>query len=158
MLLARELPPIGGDTLWSSMYRAFETLSEPMQEFLAGLHCTHGFETKWDERAVHPVVLTHPETGRRALYVNKTHSRRIVELTEDESENLLAFLYRHVLSPDFSMRWTWRVGDIAFWDNRSAQHYAVGDYAERRVMHRMIIGTHTPSYVPETVATPLTVS
>ena len=150
-------PPYGGDTCWSSMYAAWEALSKPMQRMLDGLHSVHtvemlygrmkdyapSFQSQYDPRhppeQIHPVVLTHPETGRKALYVNEAFTSRIVELEPPESAAVLAILFRHVERPDFTMRWKWSPGDIAFWDNRCVQHYAVPDYSTARVVQRIVL-------------------
>jgi taurine dioxygenase len=137
------VPPTGGDTLFASMYAAYEALSEPMQRFLAPLTATHDGAPNYTDRArregqdaahrvhpmaVHPVITTHPFSGRKALYVNSIFTTRINELTESESKDVLAFLFEHVTRPDFQCRFRWRRHSIAFWDNRAAQHYAVWDY------------------------------
>lgn len=161
-LRAVELPPLGGDTCWSSMYAAWEALSEPMRRMLDGLTAVHAVQPTFDRmkdyaqsyqavylprhapEQVHPVVLTHPETGRKALYVNESFVTRIVELEPLESAAVLAMLFRHVERPDFCLRWRWSVNDIAVWDNRSVQHYAVPDYDSRRVMQRIVLAGVRP--------------
>ena len=161
VLAARTVPPTGGDTLWASGTAAYETLSAPMQAFLAGLTATHdisksfpverfGADAESRERlersrsdhppVVHPVIRTHPVSGRKALFVNDGFTTRINELSPRESEALLAFLLRHFEKPEFCVRWKWQPGDVAFWDNRVTQHYAADDYRpHRRVMHRATI-------------------
>ena len=158
VLQAVQLPDRGGDTCWSSMYAAYDALSPPMQRLVAGLRAEHDIygqlekavrlgHTDMDLDAVrrqwqpfaHPVVVAHPETGRRLLYVNGNWTTRIVGVGERESEELLGFLCEHVASPDFQVRFTWEPGSIAFWDNRCTQHYPVADYAGRRVMHRVTV-------------------
>lgn len=150
----------GGDTLFASMYAVYETLSPSMQEFLATLTATHSFELGWgktvrrekggDERMrvlneafplmTHPVVRTHPETGRKSLFVNKYYTTHINELSEKESQALLAMLFEHAMLPEFQVRHRWEVDDIAFWDNRSTMHYASHAYgADHRLMHRVTI-------------------
>ena len=167
LLMARKLPEVGGDTLFASMYAAFEALSPPMQEFLCGLTATHTFESGWgktlrmheggDERVyklnkvfppmAHPVVRTHPETGRKALYVNEYYTTHINELSGYESDALIRMLNHHAQLADFQIRHTWQVNDIAFWDNRCTQHYASGDYgAAHRVMNRVTIVGDRPYY------------
>jgi alpha-ketoglutarate-dependent taurine dioxygenase len=161
-LRAVEVPPFGGDTCWSSMYAAWDALTEPMKRMLDGLTAVHsvdptiermrefgaGFERHYTARnarqQVHPVVLVHPETGRKALYVNESFVTRIVELERLESRAVLDFLFRHVESPDFTMRWRWTPGDIAFWDNRAVQHYAVPDYTTTRRMQRIVLAGVKP--------------
>jgi taurine dioxygenase len=163
MLLAREVPPYGGDTLFANMYLAYESLSEAMRELLAPLRAvsssakadvsktredrirTDGRQERSDYEAVHPVVRTHPETGRRALYVNVAHTVRFDGMTEEESEPLLAFLYRHQVRPEHTCRFTWRVGSLAFWDNRCTLHNPINDYQGfRRRMHRVTLAGDRP--------------
>ncbi|NUU21724.1 MAG: taurine dioxygenase [Streptomycetaceae bacterium] len=153
MLRAVSLPPLGGDTLWADMESAYEALSAPMRALLDGLTAEHDFTKSRAHRGgdkdalppvVHPVVRTHPATGRRCLYVNRIFTTRIVELDERENELLLPFLFDQVTRPEFQVRLTWRVGDIALWDNRSTQHYACYDYAGPRVMHRIVIEGNEP--------------
>ena len=161
-LRAVEVPPFGGDTCWSSMYAAWEALSAPMQRMLDGLHGVHsiqltvdrmkeygaGFEAAYGQRnaaeQVHPVVLMHPETGRKALYVSECFTTRIVELEPLESAAVLSFLFRHIERPDFTVRWKWEPNDLAFWDNRSVQHYAVPDYETTRLMQRIVLSGARP--------------
>ena len=137
------VPATGGDTLFASMYAAYEALSEPMKRFLEPLTATHDGAPNYTDRArrdgqeaadrvhpsaVHPVIATHPLTKRRTLYVNSIFTTRINELTESESRDVLGFLFEHVTRPDFQCRFRWRRNSIAFWDNRATQHYAVWDY------------------------------
>jgi len=161
-LRAVKVPPFGGDTCWSSMYAAWEALSEPMRRMLDGLTAIHtvqltvdrmkqfgqAFEAAYSARnaaeQIHPVVLTHPETGRKALYVNESFVTRIVELSAAESAALLPVLFRHIESPAFTMRWKWSPNDIAFWDNRAVQHFAVPDYETARVMQRIVLAGVRP--------------
>lgn len=160
VLHARQLPPSGGDTLWSSMTAAFEALSPRVRRLLDGLTAEHDFEKSFprerfagpedQERWLaarlrnpsvrHPVVRRHPVTGAPGLFVNFGFTIRIVDLPKAESEALLRFLFEHVARPEFTVRHRWRPGDVAFWDNRATQHYAVADYLPaRRVMHRATI-------------------
>jgi taurine dioxygenase len=166
ILAAKQLPSVGGDTLWSSCLAAYEALSEPMKRLLEGLTAEHSvvksfppgrwgadpaFKERYD-RAVakhppvnHPVVRTHPVSGRKALFVNEGFTTRINELSERESEALLAFLFAQAGRPEFIIRWQWQVDDLAFWDNRITQHYAVADYLpERRIMHRATVNGDRP--------------
>ncbi|MEO8465578.1 MAG: TauD/TfdA family dioxygenase [Gammaproteobacteria bacterium] len=137
------VPATGGDTLFASMYAAYEALSTPMKRFLEPLTATHDGALNYTDRArrdgedfadrthpmaVHPVIATHPFTKRKTLYVNSIFTTRINELTESESTDVLAFLFNHVTRPDFQCRFRWRRNSIAFWDNRATQHYAVWDY------------------------------
>jgi taurine dioxygenase len=161
ILAAKQLPSVGGDTLWSSNLAAYEALSDPMKRMLAGLTAEHsvvksfpagrwGADLKFKERyeravakhppVTHPVVRTHPVSGRKALFVNEGFTTHIHELEPRESDALLAFLFAHAGRPEFILRWQWRENDVAFWDNRITQHYAVADYLpERRVMHRATV-------------------
>jgi len=165
MLLAHEVPPAGGDTLFANMYLAYDALSEGMKRLLADLSAVNSSskadasrtrEDRIAERgradartvyeASHPVVRVHPETGRKALYVNVAHTVRFDGMTEEESAPILAFLYRHQIRPEFTCRFRWQPGSLAFWDNRCAQHNAVNDYAgHRRVMHRVTLAGDVPS-------------
>ena len=137
------LPETGGDTLFSSAAAAYEALSEPMKEMLKGLTATHDGGPNYHDRenkndwsgetsiypqAVHPVVTTHPLSGRSVLYVNKMFTTRINEVTEAESEMLLDYLFAHVAKPEFQCRFSWRPHSVAFWDNRAVQHLAIWDY------------------------------
>jgi alpha-ketoglutarate-dependent taurine dioxygenase len=164
MLLAREIPPYGGDTLFANMYLAYEALSEGLKKLLASLKAvnesakaavtrTREDRLKSDGRpeaakdlvAEHPVVRTHPETGRKALYVNAGHTTRFAEMTEEESAGLLAYLYHHQIRPEFTCRFAWRRASIAFWDNRCTQHNPVNDYhGFRRLMHRITLAGDRP--------------
>jgi taurine dioxygenase len=163
ILRAVELPPLGGDTLFASMYEAYEALSPALREFLDGLHAEHDI-TKMLANSVarglvdvdldavraswptvtHPVVRVHPETGRRLLFVNGNWTTRIVGLTDAESDALLGFLLAHVQSPAFQCRFRWTPDAVAFWDNRVVQHFAVPDYHSRRIMHRVTIEGDAP--------------
>jgi taurine dioxygenase len=163
MLQAVQLPEVGGDTCWSNMYAAYDALSEPMQRLLEGLTATHDL-TKMLEIAIargnsnadlaamrtayppehHPVVRTHPETGRKALFVNGNFVSGIDQLSAAESEHILDFLFGHVATPDFQCRFKWMPGTLTLWDNRCLQHYAVPDYASRRIMHRLTISGDRP--------------
>ena len=161
ILVARELPEEGGDTLFANMYAAYDGLSDGMKKTLEGLRAVHsnemafgaaGFYKNSDQAggfkgeslvgsAVHPVVLAHPETGRKALYVNPAFTMHFEGWTAEESEGLLAYLYRHATRPEYTCRFEWKPGSIAFWDNRCTWHYAVNDYhGEKRLMHRITIG------------------
>jgi alpha-ketoglutarate-dependent taurine dioxygenase len=137
------LPAIGGDTLFANMYSAYEGLSDPLRSMLGELTATHASEHIYRGRyadrgvddvgrvypvAVHPVVRTHPETGRKALYVNRTFTTRINELTERESEALLELLFEQGEQVDYQIRFRWQRNDVAFWDNRCAMHRAIWDY------------------------------
>lgn len=163
-LRAARVPAVGGDTCWSDMEAAYDALSEPMQHMLAGLTAVHSMQPTVDREpllmqamlakgrpdvmeTVHPVVTTHPETGRKALYVNECTTVRIVELTPIESMQVLTALFMHIRTPDFAVRWHWSANDLALWDNRSVQHYAVPDYDEERVMQRIELAGESPRAV-----------
>ena len=157
MLYAIEIPPYGGDTLFANQYLAYETLSERYRKMLDGLIGVSSSlkadasRTREDRLraagvehkaliAGHPVVRTHPETGRKALYVNVGHTTHFTGLTEEESRPLLAYLFQHQVRPEFTCRFRWERGSLAFWDNRCAQHNPVNDYhGFRRVMHRVTL-------------------
>jgi taurine dioxygenase len=165
MLIAREVPPHGGDTLFANMYLAYETLSPGLRRLLDGLVAVNSSakadvtKTREDRMreaarsdaraeyvAEHPVVRTHPETGRKALYVNGGHTVRFQNMTEAESAPLLGFLFAHQTRPEFTCRFRWATGSLAFWDNRCAQHNPINDYhGFRRVMHRVTLAGDRPS-------------
>ena len=164
MLLSREIPPYGGDTMFANMYLAYEALSPGMQKMLSGLMAVNSSakadvsRTREDRiksnptdssnseiMTEHPVVRTHPETGRKALYVNIAHTLRFSGMTEEESKPLLDFLVQHQIKPEFTCRFQWSVGALAFWDNRAAQHNPVNDYhGYRRIMHRLTLAGDRP--------------
>jgi len=159
ILYMHELPPVGGDTLFASMYAAYDALSEPMKRFLEPLTAMHEGEHVYrgrygvDDagrvfpRAEHPVIRTHPVSGRKALFVNGGFTTRIVQLKRAESDAVLQFLYRHVETPEFHCRFRWQVNSIAFWDNRCVQHHAMWDYyPQRRHGHRVTIKGDRPFY------------
>ena len=157
ILYAREVPPSGGDTLFASMYAAYEALSDSLKKTLEGLRARHssrhvfgveradmkgriGNPELATQDAVHPVVITHPESGRKALYVNPGFTLGFEGWTEDESRPLLDYLYRHAVKPEFTCRFQWRKGSLAFWDNRATWHYAANDYqGEHLLMHRITL-------------------
>lgn len=162
MLYAVELPPFGGDTLFANMHLAFETLSPSLQQFLEGLtvvqnsakaEVTRTREDRIKEDggqrmqliAEHPAVITHPRTGRKSLYVNSGHTERFKEMTLEESEPLLKFLFAHQSRPEFTCRFHWTPGAMAFWDNYASQHNPINDYhGFKRLMHRVTIGGGKP--------------
>lgn len=161
VLAARQLPELGGDTLWASGIAAYEALSASLKARLDGLSAVHDFaksfpltrygltdedRRRWDETRrkhppiSHPLVRIHPESGRRALFVSEGFTVAVNDLPEAEGQALLQFLFAHQSRPEFSIRWRWQLGDVAFWDNRCTIHYAVDDYRPaRRVMHRATI-------------------
>ena len=132
-----ECPPFGGDTMWIDTQAVYDSLSLPMQEFLTNLTCIHDDAGQGNKSAEHPVVRVHPDTGRRALYVNKQFSRRIPQLTRPESQALLAHLFRWQEQVKFSCRWRWSPGDVALWDERVTLHSVVDDTEERRLLRRV---------------------
>lgn len=138
-------PPVGGDTMWSNQYLAFESMSEAMQSLLRGLTAIH---TAWPQghpelKAERPLIIRHPVTGREALAANRLFTVRIPQLDQAESDALLGQLFTRGEQPEFTCRWKWSPGDIAIWDNRCTRHYAIGDYETERVMHRVtVLGTY----------------
>lgn len=164
MLVAREVPPMGGDTMWANGYLAYETLSDGLKKTLDGLVGVSSSakadvtktredriksdgteEAKKTLIAKHPAVRTHPETGRKALFVNTAHTTHFDGWTEAESKPLLDFLHEHQIRPEFTCRFRWQVGSVAFWDNRCALHYPLNDYhGYRRVMHRITLAGDIP--------------
>ena len=167
MLSAVETPEAGGDTLFANMHLAYETLSEGYRRILDGLtgvnsSALHAASLRGDHletgsmgakpaarpvlEAEHPVVRTHPETGRKALYVNPAHTARFAAMTREESVPLLDYLFDHAVRPEFTCRFRWRPGSLAVWDNRSTWHSAINDYdGHRRVMRRITIEGDRPS-------------
>jgi len=160
ILYAREVPDVGGDTLFASMEAAFNALSPDFQRMLEGLTALHssrhvfgktgtdtvalperiGNSDKATQDVEHPVVIAHPDTGRKCLYVNPGFTRHIVGWSAEESAALLTFLYNHAKQPQFSTRFKWTEGSLAMWDNRATWHYALNDYpGKRRYMHRITI-------------------
>jgi len=161
VLSAKLLPEFGGDTLWASGIAAYEALSEPLKALLQGLSATHDFVKsfplerfgntaqaleQWEATRKknpplsHPVIRTHPVSGRKSLFVNEGFTTRINELSDSESEAILKLLFAHATRPEFTIRWRWQTDDVAFWDNRVTQHFAVDDYRPaRRVMHRATV-------------------
>ncbi|RON05250.1 taurine dioxygenase [Pseudomonas brassicacearum] len=168
VLSAKLLPEFGGDTLWASGIAAYEALSVPLQNLLQGLTATHDFVksfplerfgttpealAQWEAARKknpplsHPVIRTHPVSGRRSLFVNEGFTTRINELSETESEAILKLLFAHATRPEFTIRWRWQENDVAFWDNRVTQHFAVDDYRPaRRVMHRATVLGDVPFF------------
>ena len=149
-------PDAGGDTMWTSLYAAYNELSAPMQDLCDGLTALHDAlpHNRPDQMAIHPVVRVHPETGRKALYVNEHFTRRIVEMNATESEALLSYLTRWVSNPRFTVRYQWTQGTIAIWDNRCTQHFVLNDFEGERVIQRVTImgdkpcGSQKPRWQP----------
>jgi len=160
ILLAKETPRSGGDTLFASMYKAYESLSNGMKETLGGLNAIHSSRHVFGEDsgysklskgrirnpelatqdAIHPVIITHPESKKKALYVNRAFTLRFDGWTTEESKPLLNYLYDHAANEENITRFQWSPGSIAFWDNRCTWHNALNDYhGERRLMHRITI-------------------
>jgi len=168
MLYAHEVPAAGGDTMYSNLYLAYDALSDGMKRMLANVKTYNMGDRKYggksraeryaaqgsmapkvappnrDINTEHPLIRTHPETGRKALYIG-SHSARFADMTEEESAPLLQYLMDHSHSPEFTCRFRWQVGSLAIWDNRCCQHNAVNDYhGQRRRMHRITIAGDTP--------------
>ena len=163
ILYARAVPAIGGDTMYSSMYAAYESLSDGMKKMLHGLRAEHSSRHVFGEQAYvdrdleeingrlgntaaatqdafHPVVIRHPLSGRPALYVNEDFTVKFEGWSKEESQPLLKYLYQHARQNEFTCRFKWREGSMAIWDNRATQHYALNDYhGEFRLMHRITI-------------------
>ena len=157
MLYARQVPPRGGDTLFASMYAAYDALSDGLKHTLEGMRGVHSSRHVFGvergdlkgrignyelatQDATHPVVITHPDSGKKALYVNPGFTTGFDGWTADESRPLLDYLYKHAARPEFTCRFQWREGSLAFWDNRATWHYALNDYqGERRLLHRITI-------------------
>ncbi len=167
VLYALEVPRSGGDTIWVSMYAAYEALSDRMKEYLAGMKAEHhglkafGDDIRrnlWKDEAgrkrmettltrpptEHPAIRTHPITKRKALYVNEGFTTRLLGVDHKESNAILNYLFEHVRMPEFQCRFRWRKGDLVLWDNRATQHYAVYDYADPRRLHRIAIEGDRP--------------
>ena len=162
LLYAREVPPRGGDTLFADMYALYRDLSPGLQASLASLGAINsasvvpradddysGIKGKntdqVSQQAIHPVVRTHDETGKKAIYVNGIHTLSFDGMSREESLPLLDYLYRQVQRPEYHYRLQWRKNTLAMWDNRCLQHYALNDYhGYRRVMHRIIVGGERP--------------
>ncbi len=170
ILYALEVPAYGGDTLFANQYLAYDALSPGMQRMLDGLSAIHSAKQVYGvgadndyarlqgltamtirrsaaahRESEHPVVRTHPQTGRKSLYVNRNFTIRFTDMTVEESRPLLNYLFEHAVRPEFTCRFRWEAGSIAFWDNRCVQHYALNDYhGQRRVMHRVTINGDRP--------------
>ncbi len=162
ILRAVSLPPVGGDTCWASMTAAYDALPAPIRTMLKGLSAVHtidlpmtrlgdygdtfeaSFKARHAPHQVHPVIAVNPETGRKAIYITESCTTRIVELPAAHSRHILAMLFEHIKSPDFNLRWRWSPGDVALWDNRTVQHYAVPDYKSARVMQRIVVKGERP--------------
>jgi alpha-ketoglutarate-dependent taurine dioxygenase len=166
VLYAREVPAVGGDTMFSSQYLAYDALSDGMKDMLGQMTAVHSarrpyglnsayraqdrsmkilFSENAHDEVEHPVIRTHVETGRKSLYVNGAFTIRFKDMTEEESTPLLNYLWQHAVRPEFTCRFRWEKNSIAFWDNRCVQHNAINDYyGQRRVMHRVTIEGERP--------------
>jgi alpha-ketoglutarate-dependent taurine dioxygenase len=164
ILRAVTIPPAGGDTMFSDQQAAYEALSPAMQAFLGTLTAVHDGrpsfqgllervgEGRWNGEKVvalepteHPVIRTHPETGKKTVFVNRGFTTHIVGLEREESDSLLRFLYKHASQPKFTVRYHWHEGDVGFWDNRSTQHFVVGDFGDApRVIQRITLRGDRP--------------
>jgi alpha-ketoglutarate-dependent taurine dioxygenase len=163
ILYMLEAPPVGGDTMWASLQDAYDGLGAPVREMcdkLVAVHFDPWFAAEVDARggyrwngewhdkllpAVHPVVRTHPENGRNGLFVNSHFTQTVLGLSKIESDSVLDMLYRHCVKPEYTCRFHWRSGSVAFWDNRATLHYALDDYGqERRFAHRVTLKGDRP--------------
>ena len=159
MLIARVMPEAGGDTEFASMHAAYEGLSDKWRHFLSDLEAEHASEhvfgrpkneNDYRPKCVHPVLRTHPVSGRTGIFVNNVFTTKIIGMKPKESSAVLEFLYRHIETPEFHVRFKWEVNSIAFWDNRSTQHRAIADYfPQTRTMQRVtIMSDDVPHYTP----------
>jgi len=168
VLYAKDIPPRGGDTVWVNMIAAYEALSDRMKAHLEGLEAYHdsylpyaeearpemyegekGTDFLRDKRAqyfpaLHPVIRTHPVTGKRGLFVNESMTTFIKGMDRKESDMLLRYLFDYLRTPEFNYRHKWKTNDLAVWDNRVSLHYALFDYTEHRLMHRIVIQGDVP--------------
>ena len=164
VLRSKIIPAQGGDTLWASMTAAYDGLSTPMQNFLADLTAEHDFSYGFKESlaepggrerlaqavadnppVIHPVIRTHPESGKKVIFVNSLFTTRILELNNRESEDVLKFLFEHVVTAEYSCRFRWAPNSIAIWDNRSTQHKPINDYfPAHRMLQRITIDGDIP--------------
>lgn len=165
LLHGQIIPEYGGDTLWANTSAAFEALSAPMRKFLSGLEAVHDFRHGFQESlaepggqerlqpaidanppVTHPLVITHPDSGKRALYVNSLFTTHIVGLAADESRGILEFLYQHAVTDEFTVRLHWEESTVAIWDNRMTQHKPINDFfPQHRKMHRVTIAGDRPA-------------
>jgi taurine dioxygenase len=134
-------PDTGGDTMWTSLYAAYDELSAPMKDLCDGLTALHDAlpHNHPEQMTIHPVVRRHPVTGKKVLYVNEHFTRRIVEMNATESEALLGYLTQWVANPRFTVRYTWQPGTIGIWDNRCTQHFVLNDFEGERIIQRVTI-------------------
>lgn len=141
ILNMKQCPEVGGDTMWASLFAAYEGLSAPLRDLCDGLSALHDAHPhdRPDRMHIHPLVRIDPETGRKALYVNEHFTRRIVEMSGAESDMLLGYLTKWVQQPAFTVRYRWQAGTIGMWDNRFTQHYVVNDFVGERVIERVTV-------------------
>lgn len=173
VLKAVKIPKTGGDTLWSSLTAAFDALSDEQKNQLRGLSATHDIRLSFpkerfgqnqkDDRILqeaiaknpplsHPVIRTHPQTGKECLFVTEGFTSHIDQMDESESRQLLDWLFAHSIQDDFVVRWQWQEGDVAIWDNRCTQHKALFDYGDaHRIMHRATVLGDEPYYQPKSI-------
>ena len=169
VIYAREIPPEGGDTIWVNSVAAYDGLSERMKNYIDGLWAYHDSYRPYGEHvrpemwvddgktlgrlrtersdyqpALHPVVRTHPDTGKKGLFVNESMTTLVKDLDQRESDHLLRYLFDHLRTPEFQYRHKWQTNDLAVWDNRTSLHYALFDYTEHRLMHRIVIEGDVP--------------
>lgn len=156
ILHMKTCPSVGGDTQWANMYKAYDELSKPMQELCEGLTALHdaGPHGHPERMAIHPVIRVHPVTGRKSLYVNEHFTRRLVELSLEESNTLLAYLTRHATRDRFGLRYRWSEGTIAMWDNRCTQHSVLNDFEGERVIQRVTVMGDFPEAAKASPYTP----
>ena len=156
ILHMKQCPEFGGDTLWANMYKAYAALSQPMRDMIDGLTALHDASPHMtpERKAIHPVVRKHPITGRKSLFVNHHFTRRIVEMSNDESDNLLAYLTNHATEDRFTVRYQWTEGTIAMWDNRCTQHHVLNDFEGERVIQRVTVMGDQPEAGGELRYTP----
>ena len=156
ILHMKKCPEFGGDTLWANMYKAYAALSQPMRDMIDGLTALHDASPHMtpERKAIHPVVRKHPITGRKSLFVNHHFTRRIVEMSNDESDNLLAYLTNHATEDRFTVRYQWTEGTIAMWDNRCTQHHVLNDFEGERVIQRVTVMGDQPEAGGELRYTP----
>lgn len=160
LLYAEIVPPVGGDTMWASMYAAYDALSDSMKTYLANLSALHDNSivrklyaadqslrsegVVVDKAVRHPVIRTHPVTGRKLIFVNSGYTQAIAGVPEVESRSILQALFEHIGKPEFQVRFRWERGSMAIWDNRCTQHYALDDYSELRRMRRVQVDGDAP--------------
>lgn len=160
LLYSEISPAVGGDTIWASMYAAYDALSEAMKAYLDGMTALHDNSiikqlyaaegtlrnegVMVNEPTEHPVIRVHPQTGRKALYVNPSYTRTILGIPATESRHILNYLFEHLTRPEYQVRFRWTAGSLAIWDNRCSQHYALDDYSELRRMRRVQVEGDRP--------------